>query len=107
MNRKEKRLFIKKARDAGFDKKMAEMYLAIKESGANELKEGDKIKLDVKKITESKGYQNLNPKYKEFVESNVNTVFTAHLEQKGLISLIEQPEWLFWSGNLIKVYSAN
>ncbi len=50
MNRKQKRLFIKKARDTGFDKKTAEMYLAIRESNTNELKEGDKIKLDVKKL---------------------------------------------------------
>lgn len=103
MNRKEKRLFIKKAQDAGFDKKMAEMYLAIRENDVSELKEGDKVKLDVKKITESKDYQKLNPKYQEFVESNIDTIFTAHLEQRGLISLIEQPEWLFWGGNLIKV----
>lgn len=45
----------------------------------------------------------MNPKYKEFVEANADTVFTAHLEKDTLVSLKEQPEWIFWSGNLIRI----
>lgn len=109
MNRQQKRAFVKKARSKGISKNAAEAYLAIKEAGLDKLslpkqfQEGDKVKLDVEKIKRRKDYERLNPRYKEFVESNADTVFTAHLERETLISLKEQPEWLFWSGSLIKV----
>ena len=109
MNRQQRRAFVKKAKSKGISKNAAEAYLAIKEAGLDKLsfpkqfQEGDKVKLDVEKIKGRKDYEKMNPKYKEFVESNVDTVFTAHLERETLISLKEQPEWLFWSGSLIKV----
>ncbi len=109
MNRQQKRAFVKKAQSKGISKNVAEAYLAIKEAGLDKVslpkqfQEGDKVKLDVEKITQRKDYEKMNPRYKEFVESNVDTVFTAHLERETLISLAEQPEWLFWSGSLIKV----
>lgn len=109
MNRKQRRAFVKKAKSKGISKNVAEAYLAIKEAGLDKVslpkqfQEGDKVKLDVEKIKKRKDYEKMNPKYKEFVESNVDTVFTAHLERETLISLKEQPEWLFWGGSLIKV----
>lgn len=109
MNRKARRDFVKKARKKGISKNTAEAYIAIKEAGLDKLSlpkqfnEGDRVKLDVEKITSRKDYERLNPKYREFVESNRDTVFTAHLERDTLISFVEQPEWLFWSGILIKV----
>lgn len=109
MNRKARRDFVKKACKKGISKNTAEAYIAIREAGLDKLSlpkqfnEGDKVKLDVEKITSRKDYERLNPKYKEFVESNRNTVFTAHLERDTLVSFVEQPEWLFWSGSLIKV----
>lgn len=109
MNRQQKRTFVKKAQSKGISKNVAEAYLAIKEAGLDKVslpkqfQEGDKVKLDVEKITQRKDYEKMNPRYKEFVESNADTVFTAHLERETLISLAEQPEWLFWSGSLIKV----
>ena len=109
MNRQQKRAFVKKAQSKGISKNVAEAYLAIKEAGLDKVslpkqfQEGDKVKLDVEKITQRKDYEKMNPRDKEFVESNVDTVFTAHLERETLISLAEQPEWLFWSGSLIKV----
>lgn len=109
MNRQQKRAFVKKAQSKGISRNVAEAYLAIKEAGLDKVslpkqfQEGDKVKLDVEKITQRKDYEKMNPRYKEFVESNVDTVFTAHLERETLISLAEQPEWLFWSGSLIKV----
>ena len=109
MNRQQKRAFVKKARSKGISKNAAEAYLAIKEAGLDKLslpkhfQEGDRVKLDVEKIKRRKDYEKLNPRYKEFVESNADTIFTAHLERETLISLKEQPEWLFWSGSLIKV----
>lgn len=109
MNRQQKRAFIKKAQGKGINKNVAEAYLAIKEAGLNnvslpkQFQEGDKVKLDVEKIKRRKDYEKMNPRYREFVESNVDTVFTVHLERETLISLVEQPEWLFWSGSLVKV----
>lgn len=109
MNRQQKRAFVKKAQSKGISKDAAKAYLAIREAGLDKLslpkqfQEGDKVKLDVEKIKRHKDYERLNPRYKEFVESNADTVFTAHLERETLISLKEQPEWLFWSGSLIKV----
>lgn len=109
MNRKARRDFVKKARKKGISKNTAEAYIAIKEAGLDKLSlpkqfnEGDRVKLDVEEITSRKDYERLNPKYREFVESNRDTVFTAHLERDTLISFVEQPEWLFWSGILIKV----
>lgn len=109
VNRQQRRAFIKKAKSKGISKNAAEAYIAIKEAGLDKLslpkqfQEGDKVKLDVEKIKRRKDYDKMNPKYKEFVESNVDTIFTAHLERETLISLKEQPEWLFWSGSLIKV----
>lgn len=109
MNRKQKREFVKKAHSKGISKNTAEAYLAIKEAGLDKLtlpkqfQEDDRVKLDVEKIKERKDYEKMNPRYKEFVESNADTVFTVHLERETLISLKERPEWLFWSGSLIKV----
>lgn len=109
MNRKQRRAFVKKAQSKGVSKSSAEDYISIKEVGLDGLslpkqfQEGDWAKLDVEKIMKPKYYKKMNPKYKEFVESNADKVFTVHLEQGTLISFKEQPEWLFWSGNLIKV----
>lgn len=33
---------------------------------------------------------------------DIGQIFTAHIEDNGLISLKENPEWLFWDGDLIK-----
>ena len=109
LNRQYRRAFVKKAQGKGISKNVAEAYLAIKEAGLDNLslpkqfQEGDKVKLDVEKIKRRKDYGKMNTKYKEFVESNADTVFTAHLERETLISLKEQPEWLFWCGSLINV----
>lgn len=109
MNRQQKRAFVKKAQSKGISKDAAKAYLAIREAGLDKLslpkqfQEDDKVKLDVEKIKRRKDYKKLNPRYKEFVESNADTLFTVHLERETLISLKEQPEWLFWSGSLIKV----
>lgn len=38
--------------------------------------------------------------YKSFVEDNESVVFTAHVEKPNMISFLEEPRWLFWSGDL-------
>ena len=101
MNRKQKRDFINKARKKGIKKSDAIAYLATQE--CSEIKEGDKVKLNVSKIKASPDYPIMRPDYKEFVEKNVEKIFTAHYEKEVLVSLVEEPKWLFWRGNLIKV----
>ena len=101
MNRKQKRDFIKQARKKGVSETDARAYLTTQDG--SEIKEGDKVKLNIYKIKSSPDYQIMNPKYKSFIEENKDTVFTAHYERETLISFVEEPKWLFWRGNLIKV----
>ena len=65
--------------------------------------EGDKFKLDIDKIKARKNYERMTDNYKKFVDDNANTVLTAHVEGRAMISAIEEPRWLFWSGDLIRV----
>ena len=101
MNRKQKRDFIKKARQKGVKESDALAYLTTQEG--SEIKEGDKVRLNVNKIKASPDYQIMRPDYKEFVEKNANKIFTAHYEKEMLVSLVEEPKWLFWRGNLTKI----
>lgn len=101
MNRKERREFVKRAQKRGIPKKTAEAYAKVREAG--QFKEGDKIKLNLSKIKTNVDYKRMSQKYRDFVEANEDTVFTAHIEKQTLVSLAENPEWLFWGGHLIKV----
>ena len=109
MNREQKRAFVKKAKKRGTSEKAAKAYAEIISSGSGtptppqEIVEGEKIKLDIDKIKERKNYEIMSDEYKEFVDKNTDTVFTAHVERPTLISLNEEPKWLFWCGDLIKV----
>ena len=75
---------------------------------------GDKCKLNIKRITGRKEWVNLNPKYKKFVLSNVDTIFTVQedkLKPKTdgfvvTVALAEdttEPKWLWCVDDLIKV----
>lgn len=113
MNRQQKRSFIKQALKKGISRNVAEAYISVKESGMDivslpkQIHEDDRVKLDVEKIKSRNDYQKMNPKYKQFIEANENTVFTAHIERETLVSLKEFPEWLFWSGDVIVVGKEN
>lgn len=73
-----------------------------KPSMAKEFREGEKFKLDLEKIKARKNYERMTEAYKQFVNDNADTVLTAHVEH-GLVSAKEEPKWLFWSGDLLKV----
>lgn len=99
---------IKIATKNGVSKEHAKAYAVISQgtgthTEAKEFNEDDKVMLDVTAIKNRKNYPVMNPKYKEFVESSEGKIFTAHMEKKHTISLKEEPKWLFWSGDLIKV----
>lgn len=109
MNREQKRAFVKKAKKRGTSEKAAKAYAEIISSGSGkpappqEIQEGEKIKLDIDKLRARKNYEIMNDEYKKFVDENAETIFTAHVEKTTLISLHEEPRWLFWCGDLIKV----
>lgn len=109
MNRAGKRTLVKKVKKAGINKEEAEKLVFIVNEGSGtpsppqEIVEGDKVRLNVELIKSRKNYSRMAERYKEFVESSEDTVFTAHVERENMISVVEQPRWLFWSGDLVKV----
>lgn len=111
MNREQKRKFVKNAKKKGVKGEDAKTYAEIIGNGAGrntdaqEISEGEKIMLDINSIKNRENYESLTGKYKEFVNNSANKVFTAHVERAhtNLISLKEEPMWLFWSGDLIKI----
>ena len=108
LNRAQRRSLAKKAQRDGMSKELAKTYAEIA-SGTGEhtkpqaFEDGDKIRLNVEAIKARKNYERMSPLYKEFVEAAGDTIFTAHIERANMISLAEEPKWLFWSGDLVKV----
>lgn len=107
MNREQRRKFSKEYRQAlqsrGLAKETARLVANSEKSALPPIKTGAKVKLNQKKIQSAAGFERLNDRYKKFVSENSETVFTAKLEDDGLISLYEAPEWLFWYSDLIKI----
>lgn len=73
------------------------------------LEDGDRVKLNVDQIVRRKDYSKMQPEYRNFVETNRDRAFTAHLYRKredgfsAMVELAEEPKWLFWYGDLIKI----
>ena len=65
--------------------------------------EGCKVILDYEAITSRKSYASTAENYRKFVEKNRGKVLTACPESRNLVSLKEQPGWLFWEKDLIPV----
>lgn len=109
MNRKQKRAFIKCAKKKGVREDIAELYAEIdgnitdQGTSAQAILEDEKVKLNVDAITGRENYSRMTAMYKEFIDNNIDTVFTAHVERPNLISFKEEPKWLFWSGDLIRL----
>lgn len=75
---------------------------------------GDKCKLNIERITNRKEWANLNPKYKQFVLDNKNTVFTVQADNykpksDGFVAIVAfaedttDPKWLWSVDDLIKI----
>ncbi len=107
MNRANRRKFVMEMRKQGISKNVAEAYLAIKEQGLDKprkpLRDGDKVMLNVEQIMRRKDYEKMNLGFKDIVESSADVVFTAHVEENNLVSFEEQPEWLFWDGDVVSL----
>lgn len=73
--------------------------------------EGDIVRLNVDRITGRKDYLHKQEEYKQFVESNRDKDFVAHLFRQrddesnfsALIELKGAEKWLFWEGDLLRV----
>ena len=104
MNREQKRAFVKKAKKRGVSANAAKAYAEIISNGAKQdIAEDEKVRLNIETIKARQNYEKMSDKYKEFVDTNADTIFTAHIERPTLISLKEEPKWLFWCGDLIKM----
>lgn len=68
-----------------------------------EIYDGCKVILNYEAITSRKSFASTAENYRSFVEKNQGRVFTAHPESRNLVSLKEQPGWLFWEKDLIPV----
>ena len=112
MNREQSRKLRRDAKKKGIDKGVTELYLSMKKDGLDNpsppksIRTGDRVLLDVDKIKNRRNYSLMARAYREFVESSTGKVFTATLEQGNLVSMQEEPRWLFWSGDLIVVEPA-
>jgi len=69
----------------------------------DELKPGDKVKIDVKAFDWKK--KTLTKKFLDFVYSNADTIFTLkeYNTRRILWEFEEDDTWLFWADDLIKV----
>ena len=108
MNREKRRKFVKEARKKGIPDEYIDAYLTMLSGKENhyDIKEDEKVMVNVERIVSSKNYATMNDRYKKFIQNCVGQVFTAHTEDSGLISLKESPEWLFWEGDLLKFKEA-
>ena len=120
MNREQRRAMEKALRKNGMKTEDAKAYVqivnnadAIRAGGVGEntppkhIEEGEKIRLNICRIKARKNYDRMAQGYRDFVEAAGDTVFTAHVERENLISLAEEPRWLFWSGDLLKENEEN
>ena len=70
----------------------------------NVFSSGDKVQININSIKSRQDYERLSSKYKRFVEDAAGKTFTVCDEGRHeLYSLLEHPEWLFWSGDLVRV----
>ena len=74
------------------------------------VQDGDKVRINVPGLRQSKMWSHLQAEYREFVEKSADSVFTARVYQrrdgqnsKTLVWFEEEPKWLFWMGDLIVV----
>ncbi len=104
MNREQRRIFQK-----NIHRHVADRFNMASHEIENPLHEGDKVRLDIDRITKRKNYDETSEEYRAFVESNRERIFTAHLyrnrenEFSAIIELVEEPKWLFWHGDLVRV----
>lgn len=108
MNREQRRAFKKKHKKS-VREHAADKLNKLSQEIENPLHEGDLVKLDVDRITKREDYAQTTEEYQAFVESSRDKVFTVRLYRKredgfsAIIELVEEPKWLFWYGDLVRI----
>ena len=110
MNRAQKRALVKRLKKRGMSEETAKKLIEQEESGKLvlpdiRLADGDKVRLNLKTITQRSAYPEMNPVYRDFVESNADTVFTVRFDNPDSVVayLEEEPKWRFYTGDLIRI----
>ena len=112
MNREDRRKYTKKLRADGRSPAQIEQIVAMKKAMEIQkpLAEGQAVKLNIEQIKSHPGWDKMRDTYKEFIEANIDTVFTVEYDEKhkgrGIVCLKEDtsiPKWYFWSGDLISL----
>lgn len=116
MNREQKRVLEKKLKEFGLNKDSIKAFLERGEIAEKGIKlwEGEKVRLNYMRIISNKDWPKLNPNYRNFVESNKNTIFTVEFDpikkekdsfdKDTLVQFVEDitdPKWLFFVWDLI------
>lgn len=123
MNRKERRAFDEKLKQAGFSesqRKNINVRLKVRDlnwtANPTTCWEGEKVQIDYDRITAYPDYNELRQEYKDFIESSKNKIFTVEFDafkkthdvqnKDSMVCLVEdetKPKWMFWAGDLIPV----
>ena len=71
LNRDKRRKFIKEAKKKGIPKEYIDAYLTMMNSNEtnDEIKENEKVMVNVERVTSSKNYDSMNGRYKEFIQN--------------------------------------
>lgn len=113
MNRKQKRNIQGALRKKGYSERQIASYLMLKEreEQAGKYAEGDKVQLDIQKLTGHPNWPRLRQEYREWVLAHTGQTFTVQYdpqqkERPSLVCLAEDetvPKWLFFVGDLKRI----
>ena len=116
MNRAERRQYEKSMRKMGAKNSEAKRLSSMLKEN-NQLKEGDKVKINYEKITKEPDYDSRLATYKTFIEDNKDKILTVEFDDKKaingshfLVQFVEDtssPKWLFYVDDLIAVEGDN
>lgn len=110
MNREQRRDFLQKVKRAGVEDRATNTTMGIVLNGVGVfsppnpgIRTGDIVQIDIEKVTARKNYDKMAAAYKEFVMNSAGKLFHAVDEGHNTLHVEEDPRWLFWSGDIIKV----
>lgn len=110
MNRKQRREYGQQLRRKGVTQEDIAMFFKLLAAESRDLRDGDKVRIDIERIQAHPDYDKMNSNYKQFLEDHKEAVFTISSVKKGFgkcfIELEEDatdPKWLWCSDDLILV----
>lgn len=109
LNREQRRLRDKKMNKNIPDMdRLVELFKALSaESGKYDIRNGERVILNVENIVSRSDYAKKQDAYKDFIHANSGRIFTARVYRyhRGFPVLFEFEEdntWLFWYGDLLR-----